>query len=92
MELYHTLVQDGALPSGYEISFCRAGAIHFPEVDRQLRQLARLDNVSASVALHHFEKERAQMEQVEKKATEQFLAAALNKTESVQDTTTEVFL
>ena len=40
--------------------------------------MARLDNVSASLALHHFEKERAQMEQVEKKATEQFLVAALN--------------
>ena len=44
-----------------------------------LRQLARLDNVSASVALHHFEKERTQVERVEKKAAEQFLAAALNK-------------
>ena len=77
--LYHTLVQDGALPSGYESDFAALESYIFPEADRQLWQLARLDNVSASVALHHFEKERAQMEQVEKKATEQFLGAALNK-------------
>ena len=55
------------------------GTIYFPEADRQLRQVARLDNVSASVALHHFEKGRTQLERVEKKAAEQFLAAALNK-------------
>ena len=77
--LYHTLVQDGALPSGYESEFAALEPYIFPEAERQLRQLARLDNVSASIALHHFGKERAQMEQVEKKATEQFLAAALNK-------------
>ena len=77
--LYHTLVQDGALPSGYEAHFAELGPYIFPEADRQLRQLARLDNVSASVALHHFEKERTQLERVEKKGVEQFLAAALNK-------------
>ena len=35
--------------------------------------------MSASVALHQYEKKRTQLERVEKKATEQFLAAALNK-------------
>ena len=77
--LYHTLVQDGALPSGYESDFAALEPYICPEADGQLRQLAWLDNVSASIALHHFENERAQMKQVEKKATEQFLAAALNK-------------
>ena len=77
--LYHTPVQDGALPSGYESDYATLEPYIFPEAERQLRQLAGLDNVSASIALHHFGKERAQMEQVEKKATEQFLAAALNK-------------
>ena len=71
--LDHTLVQDGALPSGYESDFAVLEPYIFPGADRQLRRLARLDNVSASVALHHFEKELAQREQVEKKATEQFL-------------------
>ena len=61
MVLYHTLVQDGALPSGYESDFAELGPYIFPEADRQLRQLAGLDNVSASVVLNHLEKERTQI-------------------------------
>ena len=45
---YHTLVQDGTLPSGYESDFAELGTYIFPEADTQLRQLALLDNVSAS--------------------------------------------
>ena len=77
--LYYTLVQDGALPPGFETSFAALGPYIFPEAERQLRHMTRLDNISASVALHQYGKECKQMEQVEKKATEQFLAAALNK-------------
>ena len=77
--LYYTLVQDGALPQGFETSFAAVGPYIFPEDERQLRQMTRLDNMSASVALHQHGKECMQMEQVEKKAAEQFLAAALNK-------------
>ena len=91
MVLNHTLVQDGALPSCYESDFAILEPYIFPEADRQLRHLARFDNVSASIALHHFRKEREQMEQIENKAIEQFLAAALNKIDSAQDSTAEVF-
>ena len=40
--LYHTLVQDGALPPSYESSFAELGPYIYPEADRQDRQLHRL--------------------------------------------------
>ena len=77
--LYHTLVQDGALPPGFESSFADLGRFIFPAADRQVRNLARLGNVEAAVMLHRHSKQRTQMDQLEKRAEDQFLAAALNK-------------
>ena len=77
--LYHTLVQDGALPPGFEAEFSGLGPHIFPEAQRQTRRLAQLDNVTAAVMLHRHSKRRMQQEQVQKIVTDQFLAAALNK-------------
>ena len=77
--LYHTLVQDGALPSSYESDFAALGPYIL------LKWIGNSGSWHGLTMFQHlwpciiFEKERTQMEQVEKKATEQFLAAALNK-------------
>ena len=66
---------DGALPGGWQPEFVKLIQAARPARDRQLRAFSGVKNEDASVWLHLFREEKAQLLKNEKKEAEQFLAA-----------------
>ena len=56
--LYHTLVQDGALPPGYELEFAALANVIGPAATREQRRMPTFSNVDAAVWLHDREKRK----------------------------------
>ena len=80
--LYHTLVRDGALPSGYEREFASLGPTLKEGAERQCRRDAQISNEEAAVLFHDFHRQRNKAAAAQKSAEEQFLAAARDKPRS----------
>ena len=62
--LYHTLVQDGALPPGYELEFATLANLIGPAAAREQRRMTTFSNVHAAVWLHDREKRKREEDKV----------------------------
>ena len=77
--LYHTLVKDKALPTGYEKEFSSLGPVLRDAAHRQLRNNAAIENEQAAVFLHDFHRQQKKSSETAKSAVEQFVAAARDR-------------
>ena len=77
--LYHTLVKDKALPTGYEKEFSSLVPVLRDAADRQLRKNAAIENEQAAVLLHVFHRQQKKSSETAKSAVEQFVAAARDR-------------
>ena len=77
--LYLTLVQGGALPSGYQSAFESLADAIEDEANRETRKVSLITNVSAAVSLQDIKRRKQREVRAEKAALDQFALASTLK-------------
>ena len=84
--LYFTLVQDGALPTGFQVEFEKLARAAETEAERTRKKRAHLGNMEAAVYLHELAKEKDLSSEQKKVSARSFCCSINSASEEVQST------